>query len=83
MRSFIKISGTIFNLQSRHKYMVEMAIFNVQSAITPKVGKLELLFIRSASHLKVFYICEKFRENILNGFQLTGQTRVHGRNGYV
>ena len=25
----------------------------------------------------------KFRENILNGFQLTERTRVHGRNGYV
>ena len=63
--------------------MVEMAIFNVQSAITPKVGKLKLRFISYASYLKVFYICKRFRENILNGFQLTGQTRVHGRNGYV
>ena len=31
--------GTVFNLQSGHKYIVEMAMFNVQRAITPKVGK--------------------------------------------
>ena len=31
----------------------------------------------------VLYICEKFQNNILNGFQFTEQTRVHGRNGYV
>ena len=41
-RSFIKIFGMVFNLQSWHKYMVEMAMFNVQRAITPKVGKPEL-----------------------------------------
>ena len=32
------------NLQSRHEYMVEMAMFNVQRAITTKVSKLELRF---------------------------------------
>ena len=31
----------------------------------------------------VLHICEKFHQNIKNGFQLTGQTLVHGRNGYV
>ena len=31
----------------------------------------------------VFYICEKFHENISKDFQLTEQTQVHGRNGYV
>ena len=44
----MKISQTVFNLQSRHKYMVERAMFNVQKAITPKVGKQELWFISSA-----------------------------------
>ena len=63
--------------------MVEMAMFNVQKAITPKVGKAELRFMCSACHLIVLYICVKFPENILTGFQLTKQTRVHGRNGYV
>ena len=31
--------------------MVEMAIFNIQRAITVKVGKQELRFICSACHL--------------------------------
>ena len=30
----------------------------------------------------VLYICEKFHQNIWNGFQLTQRTRVHSRNGY-
>ena len=81
MRSFIKISGTVFNLQSGHEYMVEMAMFNVQRAIIPKVGKPELGFMCSARRLILFYICVLFHENISNGFQLTERTRVHGRNG--
>ena len=47
VRSFIKISGLVFNLQSGHRYMVKMAMFNVQRAITPNVGKPELLFMYS------------------------------------
>ena len=31
----------------------------------------------------MFYICVKFHENISNDFQLTEQTKVHGRKGYV
>ena len=31
----------------------------------------------------VLYICERFHENILNSFQLTERTGVHGRNDYV
>ena len=30
----------------------------------------------------VLFTCEKFHNNILNGFQLTEQIRVHRRNGY-
>ena len=44
----MKISQTVFNLQSGHKYMVEMAMFKVQRAITPKVGQPELWFMSSA-----------------------------------
>ena len=51
VRNFITISSTIFNLQSGHKYLIEMAMFNVQKAITPKVGKLELRLISSARPL--------------------------------
>ena len=71
VRSFIKISGTVFNLQSGHEYMVEVAMFNVQITITPKVSKSELRFMCSARCLIVRYICVKFRKNISNGFQLT------------
>ena len=42
--------------------MVEMAMFNVQRAITPKVGKPELWFMCSAHHLMVLYIGAKFCE---------------------
>ena len=41
LRFHKKISQTDFNLQSGHEYMVEMAMFNVQRAITPKVGNTE------------------------------------------
>ena len=73
----------VFNLQSRHKYMVEMAMFNGPRAITTKVSKPELWFMCSAHCLKVLYICVTISENILNGFQLTERTQVYGRNDYV
>ena len=44
--------------------MVEMAMFNVQRAITPKLGKPELRFMCSALPLIVLYIFVKFGENI-------------------
>ena len=72
-----------FQLQSRHKYMVEMAMFNIQRTITLKVSKQEFRFMCSAPDLTVLYICVKFCENISNSLQLTEQTRVHGRNGCV
>ena len=56
--------------------MVEMAIFNVQRKITPKVGKPELLFMCSAYRLIVLYICVKFGENISNGFRDIEQTQM-------
>ena len=52
--NFMKISGTIFNLQSKHKYIIKMAMFNIQRAITPKEGKPELLFMSSACCLMEF-----------------------------
>ena len=76
----MKISLKDFNLQSGHKYMLKIAMFNVQRAITPNVGKSELLFLCSARCLIVLYIFVKFRENITNGMK---RTRVHVRNDYV
>ena len=53
-----------FNLQSGHEYMAEMAKFNAQRRITPKVGKPLLRFMCSARCLITVYICVKFCENI-------------------
>ena len=46
----MKIPITVFNLQSGHKYTVEMAMFNVQREIFPKVGKSEIQFMSSVRH---------------------------------
>ena len=40
-------------------------MFNVERAITPKLGKPELLFMCSAHPLMVLYIYVKFCENIM------------------
>ena len=45
-----------------------MAMYYVQRAITPKVGKLDLQFIGFACRLIVLYICVKFREYLLKDF---------------
>ena len=50
----MKIFRIVFNLQSGHEYMVEMATFNIQRPITSKVGKPELRFMCSASQLICF-----------------------------
>ena len=55
--------------------MVEMAIFNIQRAITLKVGKQELRFMCSACHLMVFNICVKFHENMSSGFKVNERTQ--------
>ena len=56
--------------------MVEMALFNVQWAITPKVGKPDLQFMCSACLLMVLYICVKFGENISGGIRVIQQTQM-------
>ena len=61
--------------------MVEVATFNVQKVINPKVGKPELWFMCSAHCLTMLYICVKFHENITNCIRV--MDRIHGRNGYV
>ena len=69
-----KYLQTVFILQSGHEFTVEMAVFNVQSAITPKVGKQELQFMCSALCLMVLYICVMFHENIRNVISYGGDT---------
>ena len=61
MRCFITIFGTVFNLQSGHEYMVEMAV-QCQRTITSIVGKPELRFMCSARRIIVLYICMTFRK---------------------
>ena len=55
--------------------MVEMAIFNIQRAITLKLGKQELQFMCSACQLMVFNICVKFHENMSSGFKVMELTQ--------
>ena len=55
--------------------MVEMAIFNTQRAITPKVGKPELRFMCSALPLMVLNVCVKLYENMSSGNKVMERTR--------
>ena len=79
----MKISQKIFKLPSGHKYMMEITIHVVQRTETPKVGKPELWCLCSAHCFIVLCICVKFHENISNGFQVTGQTRVYDKEHYL
>ena len=72
----MKISQTVLMLQIGHEYLVEMAIFSVQRAITQKVCNPELRFLSVACCFIVLYICMKFHENALNGFKVTVRTRM-------
>ena len=56
--------------------MVEMALFKVQGAITPEVGKQELRFVCSARHLIELYICVRFGENISDCIRVMELTRM-------
>ena len=55
--------------------MVEMAIFDIQRAITLKVGKQELRSMCSVRRLIVFNICVKFHENMSSAFKVMERTR--------
>ena len=55
--------------------MVEMAIFNIQRAITLKVGKTRVtvnVFCMSSHGVN---ICVKFHENMSSGFKIMERTR--------
>ena len=54
--------------------MVEMAMFNIQRAMTPKVGKPELWFMCSAHCLIVLYICVKFGKIISDYIRVMERT---------
>ena len=59
---------------SGHEYMVEMAMFNVQTIIALEAGQPELRFMYSAHCLMVLYIGVKFSENISNNIRVMEQT---------
>ena len=54
--------------------MVEMAISNIQRAITLEVGKQGLRFMCSARRPMVFNICVKFHENMSSRFKVMERT---------
>ena len=54
----------------------EIIIVEFQRGITPKMYRQELLFLCSACHLVMLCISMKFHENILNGFQVTEDTKL-------
>ena len=55
--------------------MVETAIFNIQRAITLRVGKQESRSMCSACHLMVFNICVKIHETMSSGFKVMEWTQ--------
>ena len=65
----------ILKIYSGHECMVEMAIFNIQRAITLRVGKQELRIMCSACCLIVFNICVTFHENMSSSFKVMERTR--------
>ena len=72
---FMKISWTVWKLYSGHNFVTGTATYNVQRGITLKVYIQKLWFLRSARCLMLINISMKFHEDILNGFQVTEQTR--------
>ena len=68
--------------------MVEMAIFNIQRAITVKVGKQDFtvhVFCMSSHGVN---ICVKFHENMSSGFKVMEKTQkllrdTHTKENYI
>ena len=58
-KKFHEKSGKVFNLHSGQEWRVEMAMFNVQRAITPKVSKTRVtvhVFCKLSN--SVLHLCE-------------------------
>ena len=52
--------------------MTKIAIYYFERAVTPKMGKPQLLFLCSVCRPMLVNIPVKFRAKYLNGFQVTG-----------
>ena len=72
----MKISWTGYQSYGADTNDGSFNICYVQRAATPKVGQPVLRLLCSACSNMVFYICEKFQNNISNAFQLTERTQV-------
>ena len=59
-----KVSRKYLKQFSSYRADTEITIFNVQRAITPKVGLAEVRFVCSALGPIMLYICVKFYQNI-------------------
>ena len=58
-----------------------MKIVYTQMPITPKAGKQELPFMRSACRLLVFNVCVKFHENMSSSIKVMERTRKMTHKG--
>ena len=64
----------VYRLQSRHKYLTEITIYNIQRAVTAKVGKQELWVLCFTCRLMLVNISVKFDENISLNSHVTKRT---------
>ena len=75
-KHFCKVNiSNCFPLQVGHNFMTKIISYNIQRAITPKVGKSQLWFLCFVRRLMVVNI----RENISNGFQVMKGTQFYDR----
>ena len=64
VKTYMQISQRAVKLKSRHKYMKEFTVYNVQRAVSQKVRKQELSFLCSARPLMVLFSCVKFHKHL-------------------
>ena len=67
----MKISWMVFKLQSGHDFVIETATYKAQRGITKKIYIQAFWFLQYAHCLMLVNISVTFKEDILNGFQVT------------
>ena len=71
---FYKVILNGFNAIERTRFVTETDTYQVQIGNNSKLFILELWFVHFACHPVLVNISVKFREDILNGFQVTERT---------